>query len=101
MNNISISFKGWKHWSGKSRQIQILLLLLLITWRGEVTCLLKCYHFRIGNNEAVHSCKQQALHMATRNGIILHEAILETFRIEGERVVLLANIFYILGLFSS
>lgn len=58
MNNISISFKGWKHWSGKSRQIQILLLLLLITYRGEVTCPLKFYHFRIGNNEAVHSYKQ-------------------------------------------
>lgn len=39
--------------------------------------------------------------MATRNGIILHQAILETFRIEVEILVLFANICYILGLFSS
>jgi len=55
----------------------------------------------MGDNETVHSCKQQALHMARRNGIILCQAVLETLRIEVERVILFVNLCHILGLFSN
>lgn len=57
------------------------------------------YHLSMGNNKTDHCCKQQELHMASRNGIILCQAVLELLRIGVLRVVLIGfNICYILGL---
>lgn len=47
------------------------------------------YHLSMGNNKTDHCCKQQELHMASRNGIILCQAVLELLRIGVLRAVLI------------